>query len=231
MPVISIYKGIKTVLLLYLKYYNIAKCHNLWEIFIMVRKTKTRNFLVYGFGLNDVYYNNDGSKWIGLNCVFYQRWNNMLDRCYGGKAESYENCKVSDEWLIFSNFKKWMEIKNWKGKELDKDIRIPGNKIYSKDTCCFVDKKLNNLFRGSNKTRGDYPKGVSLLKKYSNRYKSRIRVNGKVKSLGVYSTIDEASKAYIKERAKLILSISKIEKDNDIKKGLIKHYDILIAKL
>jgi len=38
-----------------------------------------------------------------------------------------------------------MERQDWEGKHLDKDILIPGNKIYSPDRCIFVSSLINLL--------------------------------------------------------------------------------------
>ena len=46
------------------------------------------------------------------------------------------------------------------GWELDKDILVKGNKIYSPDTCCFVPKEVNTVFTKRQSKRGDYPIGV-----------------------------------------------------------------------
>lgn len=56
---------------------------------------------------------------------------------------TYEGCTVCDEWLYFSNFKKWFDENYIEGFQLDKDIIIRGNKVYSPQTCCFVPKEIN----------------------------------------------------------------------------------------
>lgn len=86
----------------------------------------------------------------------YNLWYQMLRRCYDeeqlsrDKGKAYLNCKVCEEWLSYSNFEK--DIKtlpgydNWvkqSGYCLDKDTVIPGNKVYSKNTCCFISSAEN----------------------------------------------------------------------------------------
>lgn len=81
----------------------------------------------------------------------YNLWYGMLRRCYDkeqqqrSKGKSYEGCTVSDRWLNYSNFAKditllfgYEDWRNKKGYCLDKDTMFPGNKIYSRATCCFV---------------------------------------------------------------------------------------------
>ena len=64
------------------------------------------------------------------------------------------------------------------GWQLDKDILIKGNKIYSPDTCCFVPSEINNLFVGCNKSRGSLPIGVTFNKRLK-RYVAQISKNKK----------------------------------------------------
>ena len=59
---------------------------------------------------------------------------------------TYKNCSVCEEWHNFQNFAKWF-YDNYPNDdlkyELDKDIKVEGNKVYSPDTCLFVTKKEN----------------------------------------------------------------------------------------
>ena len=84
----------------------------------------------------------------------YSLWSNMIRRCYSKKSlkshPTYKNCAVDKRWHSFQNFcKDIQELENyrqWKnnsGWELDKDVKIKGNKIYSKNTCIFVLVKDN----------------------------------------------------------------------------------------
>ena len=45
----------------------------------------------------------------GKRCPYYDRWKKILNRCYNedrlSRYPSYNGCKVSNEWLTFSNFK------------------------------------------------------------------------------------------------------------------------------
>ena len=100
----------------------------------------------------------------------YITWQSMLRRCYDAyyinRENSYIDCFVCDEWLNFQNFAKWYEENyyecNNERMELDKDILIKGNKIYSPTTCIFVPQRINRLFTKSNKNRGEYPIGVLI---------------------------------------------------------------------
>ena len=89
----------------------------------------------------------------------YQRWNNILQRCYNPNSVNYQNygdkgVTVTPEWYNFSNFKKWFLDNVYDiGNEIlvvDKDILVPNNKIYSADTCLLVPISFNSTFAGLN---------------------------------------------------------------------------------
>ena len=106
----------------------------------------------------------------------YNSWSNMINRCYNpyvlNKRPTYIDCYVESDLHCFQNFGDWFdenyyEVPNEK-MHLDKDILCKGNKIYSKDTMIFVPEKINSLFTKDNKTRGEYPIGVTYHKKNNN---------------------------------------------------------------
>lgn len=186
-----------------------------------------KNKLVYGVGINDADY--ILKKWYGskrITCTYYQKWVDMLERCYSEKYQekfpTYIGCKVCDEWLTFSKFKEWMIIQDWKNKHIDKDIIVIGNKLYSPETCCFVFEKINLLLTSSNARRGKYPQGVKIDKR-SNKYQSRLSYNGTQKHLGMFNTPEEASQVYRKAKSKLITDVANEQNDERIKQGLLIH--------
>lgn len=72
----------------------------------------------------------------------YKTWKSMLQRCYDKKCQArqptYLGCSVVYEWHNFQNFAEWMSKQDYEGKQLDKDIKVKGNKVYGPDTCMFV---------------------------------------------------------------------------------------------
>jgi hypothetical protein len=131
--------------------------------------------LVQGIGINDAVYNVNifKNKKIIWTCPFYRKWSHMLQRCYSvnchKKQPTYVGCSVCPEWRYFSKFRIWMELQNWKGMELDKDLLVKGNKVYGPDTCCFLPKTINGIFHSGKKKKNLHlPEGVSLRNgKYS----------------------------------------------------------------
>lgn len=159
---------------------------------------KAGNKLVCGVGMNDVgniNINEYEKKW-------YSVWRSMLRRCYNKKSlatcTTYIGCTVSEEWKTASNFKKWFDLNYIVGYQLDKDILVDGNKVYSPETCRFIPMFINYLFLDSGKARGLYPLGVYLNRRV-NRFVARMKVGNKnkvAKSLGYYSTPELAYQAY-----------------------------------
>lgn len=124
---------------------------------------------IFGVGINDsdsnVYWKDENGKL--MRCPFYRTWTNMLKRCYmkdNTHNKTYKDVIVCEEWLIFSNFREWMKQQDWEGKQIDKDILFPCNKIYSPETCCFVTNDVNMFIVESTASRGKYLIGVSFDK-------------------------------------------------------------------
>lgn len=158
------------------------------------KKTK----LVYGVGINDYKGN---IKYNHVHILSYHTWGQMLKRCYSqdflSKNRTYIGCVVCDEWLFFSNFKKWFDKNYIDGYSLDKDIIYKGNKIYSPDTCCFVPNEINVLLCKSGKQRGCMPIGVHQ-REMANGFKYVAYMNkfGRRVHLGTFNTPNEAFTAY-----------------------------------
>ena len=106
----------------------------------------------------------------------YKCWKNMLRRCYSAKLQTklqtYKGCYVHNEWLYYPNFKKWYNENYYEidGKisQLDKDILIKGNKVYSPDTCVFTPQFINKLFIKRQNCRGELPIAFTMTKVIKN---------------------------------------------------------------
>lgn len=80
----------------------------------------------------------------------YNLWANMLKRAYGGYDSAYEDVTVDPAWHSFKTFlNTFSDIPNYQdfldGKDvhLDKDLRVPENRMYSLSTCQFISAKEN----------------------------------------------------------------------------------------
>lgn len=152
----------------------------------------------------------------------YDTWHSMLERCYSKKSYakylSYVDCSVCKEWHNFQNFAKWYEENyyevNNERMDLDKDILIKGNKIYSPEACVFVPQRINSLFvNNKSKDESTLPKGVYLNKKLS-KYSSYINIGNKKRIfLGLHNTPEEAFYVYKKEKESYIKQVANEYKD------------------
>lgn len=106
---------------------------------------------VYGIGYLDTDIRIPERKSNSIIRRVYDLWANMLKRCYGQYDTCYKDCEVDKRWHSFKNFLNSIQdlegYLEWeKGDKkmcLDKDIKVRGNKIYSKDTCIFIDEASN----------------------------------------------------------------------------------------
>ena len=164
-------------------------------------------------------------KWYGTQEC--NKWGAMLNRSFNNKYKekhpTYKGVTCCDRWLCFANFLEDFEALkqeyNWRSNEklqLDKDILYKGNKIYSLENCILVPDWINKLFTKKDASRGDYPVGVSYHKQ-GKKYQARCRINGKLKSLGLYNTPQEAFNAYKTTKEQEVKRIA----DDCVLKGFI----------
>ena len=202
-------------------------------------KPKTKK-LIYGVGINDAGYVVEKKETIGhidgkikqkrvWICPYFQAWSNMLQRCcsarYQERYPTYIGCTVSEDWLMFTNFKDWMEKQDWKGKQLDKDILFPSNKVYSADTCAFVSPMVNTFTTDSKASRGEWKIGVHWDKRLE-KFLARCRnpFSGEQEYLGLFTCEQEAHNTWLKKKLELAHELAAIQTDPRVAKALIDRY-------
>lgn len=177
--------------------------------------------LVYGVGINDLAGEEGKSD-------FYRKWVGMLERCYSArylkKRPSYKGCSVCPEWLTFSNFKSWMKEQDYEGKQLDKDILIPGNRLYSPGTCTFISCQLNTFLIESGSIRGGYPIGVDFHRK-TNKFRAQCNTSGVRKTLGYFDTAEEAHAAWLAEKQAQARAFAGQQEDPRVSFALLARYE------
>lgn len=136
----------------------------------------------------------------------YKIWADMLARCYSKKSQirnpTYIGCSVCKEWLIYSNYKQWYDEHCYIGGQVDKDILIKGNMIYSPNTCRFVPGYINSILVSCNSRRGKLPQGIST--KNNKRYQVNCCSRGISKFIGSYIDLKDAMDAYKNAKEKEI---------------------------
>ena len=174
---------------------------------------KVKDYLhpsIYGKGILG-----EGFKQSDSQSYSFQLWKNMLKRCYSEvsfkKSPSYEQCLTSETFNHYQQFKTWCNQQLGFGNtgwELDKDILVKGNKIYSEDTCCFVPKEINLLLVKHDKGRGNYSLGVDYHKS-----RKQFRARCSDKHLGWFNTEIEAFNAYKQSKEDYIKEVANKWKD------------------
>lgn len=165
---------------------------------------KSPKRLVRGVGINDF----DRPVSILNKSIYeYRIWCEMLRRCYDKEVHKrlprYSNCIVDTYFHSFTNF--FNTIVNLKGFnnydengvlfELDKDLLVKGNKVYAKDTVCFIPREINAFLVQSNAIRGKNPIGVQYHTRHGKFY-ARLKKKKKNLHLGSFDTKEEAFAAY-----------------------------------
>ena len=171
---------------------------------------------VYGIGVLGTKYS---SKINGVQTKEYDLWRGMLKRCYSdaykNKNPTYIDCEVSNKFKSYEYFYEWCNKQvgfgndgNGNPFQLDKDLLVKGNKIYSENTCVFIPKEINSLLVKREALRGEHLIGV-YWSKTNKAFRARVNKNkGKSEHLGYFKTEIEAfntykvaKEAFVKEQA------------------------------
>ena len=155
---------------------------------------------VYGVGVLGTKYPPTIS---GRNTKEYDLWNGMLRRCYSDsfkkRCPTYEDCECSENFKYYEYFYEWCNKQIGFGNDgwqLDKDLLVKGNKVYSENTCVFIPQEINLLLVKRDNNRGEHLIGVSWHKK-DNAFVAMVSKNKEKREyLGFFKTELEAFNAY-----------------------------------
>ena len=154
---------------------------------VVVRKNQVKDYMVptvHGVGYYGAPTINDKDP---IKNTITKLWVGILTRCYeegySDKFPAYANCTVGKEWHNLQNFKSWVldQIDQGyyqEGWELDKDLLVQGNKVYSPETCVFLPGRLNQLQQVKKKSQYNYLPGVNFDNEKS-KFKAEVSFNGK----------------------------------------------------
>lgn len=177
----------------------------------IIGKYKRKN-KVWGIGIyKDGVYT---SRINGIRTKEYIAWGAMLQRCYDPRLHkrhpNYKDCTVCDEWLNFQNFAKWFDENYIENGQLDKDLLVKGNKIYSPENCCIIPQEIN-LALIKPIDRRELPLGVY---RHHHKFVSHIKVDKVSKYIGIFDKIEDAANCYKKAKEKQLLDLALKYKQN-----------------
>ena len=183
--------------------------------------------LVNNIFINDVdYITNitiDGKR---LICKIYAMWRHLINKSskeYQEKHPTYKGCTIHKDWVRLSSFRSWVIKQDWKGKDLDKDLKVLGNKEYSPDTCLFIDQNINKLMTDKISLRGICKIGVCFHKS-TGKYQSNCNDgNGNIIYLGLFKTEEEAHQEWRKYKKSVAFKLSNKPENLYIKQYLINY--------
>lgn len=154
---------------------------------------------VYGIGVTG---NKYPAKKNGKDLKEYKLWHGLLERCYCPKSlaskPTYIGCSVSDNFKSYEYFYEWCQEQVGFGNEkweIDKDLLVKGNKVYSEDTCVFLPREINSALTHRKDVDNELPVGV-LPVTNSTKYQASIKLDGKTHYLGSFKTPELAFQAY-----------------------------------
>lgn len=160
----------------------------------------------------------------------YLVWRGMIERCYSKRMQTsrptYVGCTVCDEWLSFQAFAEWFESNypDYGGKyQLDKDLKIIGNKIYSPETCLLVTAMVNTFTGDCGSNRGNYLIGVYYEQKYK-KFRALISnpITKKRENLGRFKSEIEAHMAWRKRKSQLAFEIAMKQENHEVKDAILR---------
>ena len=152
---------------------------------------------VYGVGVVGAKY---PSTINGVRTKEYVLWTHMLQRCYSDsfkkKNPTYIDCTCSENFKSYEYFYEWCHKQIGFSEysfEIDKDLLVKGNKVYSENTCILLPKEINSALSVKKSQRGQYLIGV---RKSDKKFLARCRTGTGERRSGTYDTEIEAFNAY-----------------------------------
>lgn len=197
--------------------------------------------LIQGVGINDADYvvtiNVEGDYLLGKRnqkrvwtCPFYRVWVNMLLRGYNAKYKAkyptYKEASVCKEWHLFSTFRAWMQQQDWEGRQLDKDLLVRGNKVYSPGTCCFLSGKVNSFLIEGTAREGQGRLIGTQWEKRGNKFVARCKnpFTLKAEYLGTFSSERDAHQVWLDYKLKLARLLAENESDERVALAIVNRY-------
>lgn len=155
----------------------------------------------------------------------FEAWSGMLGRVYPmsesdrEKFKSYKGCSVFDEWKNFQKFSEWYTKQKGYGRRcengrhwsLDKDIIVPGNKVYHPGRCVIIPQKINSFLK-----RRESSTGLSGVMVKGDRFQSQCLhpITGKKAHGGTFNSAIEAENSYFEMKNEFAKILAEYWKDD-----------------
>jgi len=177
---------------------------------------RNSNKLVQGIGFKGTDYPSCSN---GKPLKVYQMWRGLLERCTEKcwtNHPTYNGVTCSDNFKHYTFFYEWCQKQvgfgntdeNGRGWQLDKDLLVKDNKLYSEDTCVFVPQRINTLLVKCNTSRGKFPIGIHRNKHCGTFVSGCNNGTGRKVYIGSFKTAQEAFKAYKAFKEALIKEVA-----------------------
>ena len=225
--IINVENSKQVTVMFYDGYYTTTQMSNVRKGSVKNPFSKRSRF--HGFGVTDV-----PAMVNGTRNKYARLWESMISRVYSGKDKAYDGVTIDEDWALLSNFLK--DVTSFKGCNkvisdgwvLDKDILSGDEKVYSKNTCCFVPPEINSFMVSFGKPKGKYKMGVHFCNR-EKKFVSQGYKNKKQVCLGYFNNEDDAHSAYIenkREQLQHLLSKWKDDLDDKVIESLISKFNI-----
>lgn len=178
-----------------------------------VRKGSVRN--PYDKTVHGVGYMGEGNAETVANksrLVEREAWYAMMSRSYCPKFKSkhrkYSECTVSEDWHCYQNFANWMKNQRFYGLgyQLDKDLLVRDNKVYSPDTCVLLPAHINQLVQRNISKKGLLPNGVRAVSEST--FQATLQTVRGVTSVYGFQTVEDAYLKYKEMKEDYVKSVA-----------------------
>lgn len=162
---------------------------------------------VWGLGINDLGVVPRDEN--GKVAKSYQHWIKIFYRSYSpdhhDKFPTYVGCSVDDRWHTLSNFIEWFDARYVQGWEVDKDVLVPENKVYSPDTCLIIPAHLNTIMSCC-RVGNVHPVGIHY-RKDRGKWVAQLGRKPKTIHLGSFDNMQDAIDSHIAAKLSYVSEI------------------------